>query len=118
LHRQGQAYTANPETANTVGSLSVERLQGGQRLVVLQLEQLPAPERFAPGLHAFVVWLKDPFGGEIKMGTLHYDRAHHSGSLQATTALTTFTVSVTGERDDRTPAPSGVLLAERQVVTN
>jgi hypothetical protein len=110
---------AQKTLARLEGSLSVELIEGGQRLVVLQLDQLPPPERIAPGLREFVVWLKDLRGGqEVKVGTLHYDRAHHSGNLLATTALRAFTVSVTGERDSRTTEPTGVLLAERRVVTN
>jgi len=101
-----------------VGSLSVERIEGGQHLVVLQLEQLPPPERIAPGLREFVVWLEDPRGGEVNLGTLRYDRANHSGNLLATTGLSAFTVRVTGERDARAVEPAGVLLAERRVVTN
>lgn len=101
-----------------VGSLSVERIEGGQHLVVLQLEQLPPPERIAPGLREFVVWLEDPRGGEVNVGTLRYDRASHSGNLLATTGLSAFTVRVTGERDARAAEPAGVLLAERRVVTN
>lgn len=101
-----------------VGSLSVERIEGGQRLVVLQLEQLPPPERIAPGIREFVVWLEDSKGSEVRVGTLRYDRASHSGNLLATTDLRDFTVRVTGERDARAAQPTGVLLAERRVVTN
>jgi hypothetical protein len=108
----------HPVEGDMVGSLSVERIEGGQRLVVLQLAQLPPPERIAPGLREFVVWLEDPRGGEVNVGTLRYDRANHSGNLLATTDLRTFTVRVTGERDARTAEPAGVLLAEQRVVTN
>lgn len=106
---------ANP---GVIGSLSVERTEGGQRLVVLELSQLPPPERIAPGLKQFVVWLEDPWGKEIKAGMLRYDRERRSGNLLATTDLTAFTVRVTGERDNHAVTPSGVLLAERRVVTN
>src|SRR4051812_36672759 len=51
------ADAAQPAAAGMVGSLSVERIEGGQHLVVLRLEQLPPPERIAPGLREFVVWL-------------------------------------------------------------
>jgi hypothetical protein len=98
-----------------VGSVSVERIEAGQQLVVLQLDQLPPPERIAPGLKEFVVWLEDPRGGEVNVGTLRYDRANHSGNLLATTDLSAFTVRVTGERDARAVEPAGVLLAERRV---
>ena len=107
-----------PSLAGLAGSLSVELIEGGQRLLVLQLERLPPPERIAPGLREFVVWLEDSRGGEVKIGTLHYDRAHRSGNLLATTELSAFTVRVTGERDAHAVEPSGVLLAERRVVIN
>jgi len=110
---KAQAPDAPP--SGMVGSLSVERIEGGQRLVVLQLEQLPPPERIAPGLREFVVWLEDPDGGEVNVGTLRYDRANQSGNLLATTALPAFTIRVTGERDARAAEPAGVLLAERRV---
>ncbi|HVZ33968.1 MAG TPA: hypothetical protein VG963_16185 [Polyangiaceae bacterium] len=112
------AQAAAPSASGLSGSISVERIEGGQRLLVLSLERLPPPERIAPGLREFVVWLEDARGGEVKIGTLHYDRAHHSGNLLATTDLTAFTLRVTGERDGQITAPSGVLLAERRVVIN
>src|SRR5689334_20269837 len=84
-HADAQEPDARP--AGMAGSMSVERIEGGRRLVVLQLEQLPPPERIAPGLREFVVWLEDPKGGEVNVGTLRYDRANHSGNLLATTDL-------------------------------
>jgi hypothetical protein len=110
--------THSAQAPNMTGSFSVERIEGGQRLVVLQLQQLPPPERLGPGLREYVVWLQDARGGEVKAGTLDYDRAHQSGNLLATTDLATFTVRVTGERDANGSQPSGVLLAERSVLTN
>ncbi|MET0342444.1 MAG: hypothetical protein ABW252_15675 [Polyangiales bacterium] len=101
-----------------VGSLSVERVEGGQRLVVLELSRLPPPERIAPGLREFVVWLEGPKGDAVKAGTLRYDRVRRSGNLLATTDLTAFTVRVTGERDSQAVTASGVLLAERRIVTH
>jgi hypothetical protein len=109
--------SALPETSVT-GSFSVERVEGGQRLVVVQLSELPPPERIGPGLKEFVVWLSSPSGKAERAGALAYDRAHQSGSLFATTHLPSFTLRVTGERDLAASAPSDVLLAERQVSTN
>jgi len=106
------------QAASTTGTLSVERVEGGQRLVVVQLRELPPPERIAPGLREFVVWLSSPSGTPENAGALEYDREHQSGSLFATTNLGTFIVTVTGEREPGVRTPSGVLLAERKVVTN
>jgi hypothetical protein len=103
---------------SAVGSVSVERVEGGQRLVVVELRDLPAPERLAPGLTDFVVWLQAPSGEAVKAGALQYDREHQSGSLFATTTLASFTVQVTGERGPSVVAPSNVLLTQRKVDTN
>ena len=100
------------------GSVSVERVEGGQRLVVVELRELPPPERIAPGLTDFVVWLAAPSGKHVKAGPLRYDRAHQSGSMFATTTLAAFTVQVTGERDADVGTPSGVLVTQRKVDTS
>jgi hypothetical protein len=103
------------EAASATGTLSVERVEGGQRLVVVQLNELPPPERLGPGLKEFVVWLSSPSGQPQNAGRLEYDRAHQSGSLLATTTLGTFTVTVTGERESGVRTPSEVRLAQRKV---
>lgn len=116
-----QSYPLRSSLANATeasGQVSVERIEGGLRLVVVQLSQLPAPERIAPGLTEFVVWLLAPGGDQVKAGALNYDRDHRSGSLFATTSMAAFTVQVTGERDPSARTPSGVVLAERAVTTN
>jgi hypothetical protein len=116
-----QRYPLHSElggASEVTGSVSVERVEGGERLVVVELRELPPPERLAPGLTDFVVWLADPSGAHIKAGALRYDRAHQSGSLYATTTLPAFTVQVTGERDPAASEPSGVLLTQRKVAFN
>src|SRR6185312_2047752 len=99
-HAQSRASTAAANTSFALGtgkkagephgSVSVERIENGQRVVLLQVEQLPPPELLGPGVHAFVVWLDDQHGGEVNLGTLHYDRQRHSGNLLATTGLAAF----------------------------
>lgn len=114
-----QTYSLMPHgTPNAVGSLSVERIEGGQRLVVLQFAELPPPERMGPGVREFVVWLVGPHGEKLNVGPLRYDREQRSGNLLATTDLPAFTIRVTGERDAQAAEPSGAVLAERRVVTN
>jgi hypothetical protein len=102
----------------TTGQLSVEATRSGQRVVVVQLSELPPPERIASGLTEFVVWIEDGHGRRVKAGTLRYDRARHAGNLLATTDLSAFTVQITGERSEDVSAPSNVLVAERRVSPN
>ena len=107
--------SAGPAAPGVAGSVQLERVEGGQTLLVVELEHLPPPERFASGLTEFVVWLEGEKGARVKAGPLRYDREHQAGSLLATTQLAAFTVRVTGERDARSDTPSDVLLATRTV---
>jgi hypothetical protein len=96
--------------------LQVERIEGGQRLVIVELDALPPPERFAQGGSEYVVWLEDAKGRSVRAGTLRYDRGSRSGNLLATTDLSAFTVRVTAEV--ATPSAQdahSVLVAERRV---
>jgi len=111
------ALTGAAAGADVTGSLS-ESTQSGQRVVVVQLAELPPPERLGAGLTEFVVWIEDDRGHRVKAGTLRYDRARHSGNLLATTGLSAFTVQVTGERNEDVSAPSHVVVAERKVAPN
>ena len=106
---------ATPAARGVAGSVQLERVEGGQTLLVVELEKLPPPERFASGLTEFVVWLEDGRGARVNAGALRYDREHQAGSLLATTHFPAFTVRVTGERDAHSDTPSDVLLATRAV---
>jgi hypothetical protein len=106
------------EAQGAAGSVSVERIEGGERLVVVELDSLPPPEQLGPELRTFVVWVEATDGSRVKAGSLRYDRALRSGSLMATTALPSFTVRVTGERDENVDTPSAMVLAERKVSSN
>lgn len=117
-----QTYLLEPRTSRipaVSGSVQVERIEGGQRLLAVSVRDLPVPE--ALGLREFAVWVRDAEGRTVKLGTLRYDRPQGSGSLlglvEATRAFR-FTVQVTGERDENASAPSELLLAERTVINH
>jgi hypothetical protein len=114
----GGVATGESGGSETTGQLSVESTRSGQRVLVVQLTELPPPERIASGLTEFVVWIEDGRGRRVKAGTLRYDRARHAGNLLATTDLSAFTVQITGERSEDVSAPSDVLVAERRVSPN
>lgn len=113
-----QIYALETAPERGSGSVQVERIEGQQRLLVVQLDELPAPESLGAGLHVFTVWLSDLQGRTVKAGQLRYDHARRSGNLIATTDLSTFTVRITGERDADANAPGQVLLAVRKVTHN
>jgi hypothetical protein len=115
---QTYPLAATPTAKGVAGSVQLERVEGGQTLVVVELEALPPPEHFASGLTEFVVWLEDATGARVKAGPLRYDRDHQAGSLFSTTHFSAFTVRVTGERDVHSETPSDVILATRAVTTH
>ena len=100
------------------GSLEVERIEGGQKLVMIELDKLAPPERIGTGMHEFVVWVEGEDGSRVRAGVLRYDRARKAGNLMATTQLPRFTVRVTGETKADVTTPSSVLLAERTIDLN
>jgi len=106
------------DAQGATGSLEVERIEGGEKLVIIELDKLAPPERIGPGMREFVVWVEAEDGSRVRAGVLRYDRARKAGNLMATTTLPRFTVKITGERDADAVTPSSVLLAERKIVLN
>jgi hypothetical protein len=115
---QRYPLSALPHTAFGQGSVEVERIEGGQHLVVVELDALEPPETLAQGVDEYVVWLEDARGKRVRAGTLRYDRGNKSGNLMATTDLSTFTVRVTAEGPKNGGAKTSVLVAERRVLAN
>ncbi len=100
------------------GSLEIEHIEGGERLVTVELARLAPPERLGAGMREFVVWVIAEDGSRVRAGVLRYDRSRQAGNMMATTKLPRFTVIVTGERTASPTTPSSVLLAERKIVLN
>jgi hypothetical protein len=115
---QSYALVTGVHADGATGSVEVEQIEGGRKLVIVELDQLPPPERVGVGMREFVVWMVAEDGSRERAGTLHYDRNAKAGNLMATTTLPRFTVRVTGERDANVTTPSSVLLCERKVVLN
>jgi len=109
--------------AGATGSIQVEQLEDGQRMVVVELQDVPAPEELTPGAGAFVVWLS-PDGASsetavpVRAGTLRYDRQTHSGTLMSTAPSSRFRVLITTEVDANADQPTGGRVAERTVALN
>jgi len=106
------------DAQGATGSLEVERIEGGEKLVMIELDKLVPPERLGAGMREFVVWVIAEDGSRVRAGVLRYDRSRQAGNMMATTKLPRFTVQVTGERNASPATPSSVLLAERKIVLN
>lgn len=110
------AVVGTPRSAGTDGLITVEEIEGGNYLVLVEVQHLPPPDRVAEDASTYIVWFKPEDGGPAKAGRLAYEPEERTGTMRATTpAGGTFTVLITAEPDDTTQAPSDVIVVQREV---
>lgn len=88
------------------GQVTLERQDGGNFLVTVSATNLLPPARINDQLRTYVVWFQPPEQTPQRVGVLNYDEAGRSGEMTATTAVTSFTVIVSGETAPDVAAPS------------
>jgi len=108
-------FVGGPRTVGMDGVAQVETVEGGNRLVSLQLQHLPPPERLGEGLSAYVVWFRAEDQAPVRAGVLEYDPETREGALTATTPMADFTILVTAEAEGNAPSPSEIVVAERAI---
>ncbi|HEY8428702.1 MAG TPA: hypothetical protein VIL20_10025 [Sandaracinaceae bacterium] len=99
------------------GTIQVERIEGGNRLVTVTLRHMTPPDRLAPGLTTFIMWFRDPHGRSTKASRLEYDPGSRTARATATTPLTRFALIVTAERDGNAIEPSQNVIFNQRVTT-
>ncbi len=109
------ALTGTARAAGTDGSVTMEEIEGGSHMVMVQLEHLPPPARLGDGLTTYVVWLQEDGGQPQKAGVLAYDADERSGSMRATTPSENVSLIVTAEADRDATAPSDIVVARREL---
>ena len=104
----------NNRSPSTDGMMIVEDT-GANRMVTVELEHLPPPERLTQGGKFYVVWLQ-PTGAAPQMaGALGFDNDDRTGRMTATTPTKNFTLIVTVERRTNVPSPSDVVITKKVV---
>ncbi len=99
------------------GTVQVERIEGGNRLVTASFEHMTPPERLGSGFTTFVVWFRDPRGRSTKASNVEYDPDSRTGRATATTPMTNFVVIVTAERNGNVAEPSENVIFTQRVST-
>lgn len=107
-----------PRDPGAEGTIQVERIEGGNRLVTCTLRHMTPPERLGQGLTAFIVWFRDPQGRSTKASVLQYDPGSRTARATATTPLGRFRVIVTAERNGEVAEPSENVVFNQDVQTN
>lgn len=100
------------------GTVQVESIEGGNRLVTVSLRHMTPPDRLATGLTTFIMWFRDPQGRSTKASRLEYDVASRTARATATTPLTRFAVIITAERDRNASEPSENVIFNQRVTTD
>jgi len=98
------------------GTVQIEQIEGGNRLVTIGVTNLLPPARLGRGLTTYVVWF-DGNNQTLKAGTLQYDDDNREGHMMATTPMASFTVKITAERNANVGSPSDVVVASRRVAS-
>ena len=102
------------------GVVTLEPVEGHQRLVTVALEGLPPPGRVGPALASYVVWFVAPAAGRqperpFRAGELIYRPERREGRLHAVTGLERFQLRITAERSARTASPSEHVVVDQWV---
>jgi hypothetical protein len=82
----------------------------------IDVKHLAPPGRVSPGATTYVVWAEPDFAGgrPLNLGALQVDESLQ-GSMEATTALQSFTVFVTAEPSATAMEPKGARLLSARV---
>ncbi len=107
------ALVGAPLAAGTDGTVQVEELEGGNRLVTISVDYLPPPARLGDGLTTYVVWFVPNGQPAVKAGSLDYDPDNRQGRMHATTPLHRFRLKLTAEESGAVAAPSDVVVVNR-----
>lgn len=103
------------------GTVTIERIEGGQSLVTVALDELSPPDRMGDGLSSYVVWFigRDRAGRAqvVRGGELDYDAERRQGLMHATTPLQAFELKITAERGPSVTSPSDAVVGTLRVPT-
>jgi len=97
-------------------NIEVEDTDMGNKMVKIEVENLPPPERVAEGTSTFVIWLTAEDGSPQRLGILQYDEDDRKGVGGGTTPLESFTVTVTAEESESATEPGEHIVAKQEDV--
>lgn len=99
------------------GTVQVEAIEGGNRLVTVTLSHMTPPSRLGQGLTTYVLWFRDPQGHSTKASLLQYSEGDRTARATATTPMSRFQLMVTAERNRNVVEPSENVIFNQRVNT-
>ena len=97
------------------GTVQVERIEGGNRLVTVSLSHMTPPARLGSGLTTYIMWFRDPRGQTTKASILEYDPDSRTARATATTPMSRFSLIITIERQGSVAEPTENVIFNQRV---
>ena len=113
--RADYALVGSAEVPGTHGDIKVERIDRGQLLVTLVLDNLAPPEQLEGSLTSYALWFQEDGQAPVLKGVLDYDSEERVGRGMATTSLRVFRLIVTGEPTEEPEVPSDFVVAAQRI---
>jgi hypothetical protein len=101
--------------AGADGTIQVEKIEGGNNLVTVEMQHLPPPARLGEGLKEYIMWFETAEAPAVMEGRLEYDEKKRVAKGMATTPKQKFTVKITAEKGTQVSTPSDVVVAKQKV---
>ncbi len=107
--------TGTQQAVGMDGTVRIQEVEGGNRLLKVELEHLPPPQRLGPDLNTYILWLAEDGGVHRRASALQYNENNRTGAAVATTPSRHIVLTVTAESTPEPTAPSHNVIAKREI---
>lgn len=97
------------------GDVEIAEHPSGEKMVTVELEDLPPPRAHGPSYGSYVVWMRPMGLHTMKAGELAYHDDQRLGLMRIITPYESFELLVTAEQDASVAAPGRRVVARRIV---
>ncbi|MGE0788382.1 MAG: hypothetical protein AB7S26_22095 [Sandaracinaceae bacterium] len=112
----GTTYAVAGEAPATGADATIEVSESdNSQRVSIHVSHLPPPDRVAPGMTRYSVWIIPTGLSPVLAGTLRYDAGEREGAIDVLTPHETFEVIVTAQNDPLPLAPSDVVVLREYI---
>lgn len=109
------AVVGSADLPSVHGDIRIEKIDKGQLLFTVQLDELPPPSQIESGLTDYVLWFVVVGEDPQRQAALEYDAAALVGRASVPTSLRDFEMRITAENTPEPSTPSFLLVASQRV---
>lgn len=106
------AVTGTPRAADALGSVQVERIEGGKWLAVITMRHMPSPTSMSDVATTYVVWSEDAARHLNWLGSLTYDQDSREATATVVAAKPISRLTITAEPTAHPETPSDTVVAQ------